>query len=291
VKGSEIDRDVEASQVAKWQTHLEEAKDFPKEKKIEHLWLGLKNMGYRHQFPSHSPSVQSIYTQLQETFLSLPGHAEYFAEEVERQREIDLKWPSGQRSTYDRLRAKYLRDTLRHLPSPETVRVLGRYLHDERDTPKSLAGDAPFLPENAYLACAALANIGLRIDPPLPDSGIMRWRYDVDEIRAWYAKVESGEIPFSFKGQPVEYRFLPDGTVEETPIPIPFEELAAQEAEVLALENARKPPIAPEPSVPEPEGNNALRWIAAAVVTLLVSVWWILSAARRRSLPQADNKK
>jgi hypothetical protein len=99
---------------------------------------------------------------------------------------------------------------------------------------------------------------------------------------AWWEKIKSGEKAFSFKGQTVEYRLAPDGTVEETPISIPSDELAAQDAEALAMEKAREQPAPTEAPAPEALGNSIFPWIGATVALLLVSLWWVLAAARRR---------
>lgn len=239
------------------------------------LKLGSIVRGVGSRWDIASPAARNLHGEALEILITTPGHAEYFAAEVERLREAELEREHGrQRTTYDFWRAIYLRDTLQHIPSPETVKVLGRYLHDVRDTPPSETGDAPSLPSNAYLACAALANMGLRVDPPLPDSGIMRWRHDVDEIRAWYAKVASGEIPFSFKGQAVEYRFNPDGTWKTIPIANPPDDApddsAAVPNPVLAPEEKR--PSKTPPAMKPDARQNPWPWIGAGVAVIALVI-------------------
>jgi hypothetical protein len=69
------------------------------------------------------------------------------------------------------------------------------------------------------LATYAIATIGLR-EPPLANMKLTIYAYDPEctsrwkTTRAWYQEVKAGKRTFSFRGQPVEYRFKPDGTWE-----------------------------------------------------------------------------
>lgn len=267
ISGYELDEI--RSALADWEDSIEKAPPEYNANTIRMLGEGVTKLSRKKStFPKWR---NDLFLAAQQKLLSIPGHAEYFAGEVERLRETALKWSPGNRGDYDRTRAWYLRDTLCHMPSPETVRVLGRYLQDERDTPYSLGGDAPSLPENAYLACAAFANMGLRIEPPLPDSGIHRWRHDVDEIRAWYAKVKSGEIPFSFKGQSVEYRFKPDGTWDTIPIANPPDD--APKVELPELPETKPEEQAPKEADVAHDKAPATNWyLVGGLVALLIAI-------------------
>ena len=64
------------------------------------------------------------------------------------------KWITDERSLY-------IAHTLIHMPSPETIRVLGNYLCDERDIPP----ERNWTPENAHLAAYALSRIGVPVFP------------------------------------------------------------------------------------------------------------------------------
>jgi len=187
-----------------------------------------------------------MYFALQSAFLSIPGHAEYFRDKIERERAA-LK-PDQFRGSYDDYR-RLCFEELSHLPSPETINVLGDYLSDERDAAKEavwepvdffLIGVEP----NSDHAREALEKIGLRNTSfAEPDVGkwplkgdysnreeymLIRFRYlvalreaSLKPWLAWYVEVKEGKRTFSFKGQKVEYRFTPDGTWETLPIAHP----------------------------------------------------------------------
>ena len=78
---------------------------------------------------------------------------------------------TGPRVSYDFNRKVYFQ-TLRHLPSPETISVLGGFLSDDTDTPTvrispdSDWGENPRA--NSYHSSWTIMNIGLR-DPPVAE--------------------------------------------------------------------------------------------------------------------------
>ncbi|MEO5714334.1 MAG: hypothetical protein ABIT37_12680 [Luteolibacter sp.] len=165
-------RQIERDQITLWESKLVEMQRQPPDLRLKEQQLGLRNMGYRSGIEGHSPAVDEIYHKIQQELLSVPGHAKYFADELERLR-LD---PKGD---YENIRTQYLAETLRYLPSPETVQILGHYLSDMQDIPfdenpkykemvrsgKLRAADWIPTPQNAWLATYALSNIGLR-DPP-----------------------------------------------------------------------------------------------------------------------------
>ncbi len=230
---TEGNRRKEADQVALWESKLVETQDEPPNVRLRELSLGLRNMGHRRGFEGHSPAVEEAYLKIQQELLSIPGHAKYYADELERLR-LDPK------SNYERIRPTYLAATLRYLPSPETIQVLGDHLSDMRDTPidenpkyheavssgKLRPIDWAPTPQNAWLATYALSNIGLQ-DPPFePVANYSFIRYapsteSLQKFRVWWEEVKSGKRTFSFKGQNVEYRFKPDGTWETISLVIP----------------------------------------------------------------------
>ena len=164
------------------------------------------------------------YFKIQKALLSAPGHAKYFAESLEKQRGA-LK--EGQfRGSYNDAKYRIIVETLVHLPSPETIEVLGKYLADERDNTydEQFISDDAMPPVNtSLLAAHTLANIGLRNAPakskypfPTKDDG-----KEMEIYREWFQKVIAGEITVSFMGQAVEYRFKPDSTWDTIPISNP----------------------------------------------------------------------
>jgi len=168
--------------------------------------------------PIMDDEQRAVFEKARQLLLAIPGHAQYFADALEAERS-KLK-PGQTGGMYDTHRFSYLQETLAHLPSPETIRVLGNYLADDRDTPPPQPSDCISAPENSFMASEVLVKIGLR-NPPVSEIGIYRDRDNLAKHRAWWEKIKSGALAFSFVGRNVEYRFKPDGTWEATPIASP----------------------------------------------------------------------
>lgn len=189
----------------KWTKTLDSIENYPLHERAVILGAAVR-IGSSNQNSERA----EIFSRSQRLLLDIPGHAQYIVAEVERNRKEEEHLPRGNQTSYDREREWLIGETLSHLPSPETIQVLGDYLDDERDPPPKIV----FLPANSFLACVALSEIGLR-DPPVSSRpGIHNWREEQVKQKAWHAKVKAGIIPFSFVGQKVEYRFKPDGTWE-----------------------------------------------------------------------------
>lgn len=272
---TEDDYQRETEQIALWEGRLAEAKKLPQHERLQKLLLGLRNMGHRRSNPERLSGVDVVFRDIQTELLSIPGHAKFIANEVERLREESQHLPRENQSSYDAQRQVLIDETLRHLPSPETVQVIGHYLDDERDLPppKSL-----FLPENAFLACNALADLGLRDAPVTKRPGFASWKEAVAKQRAWYAQVNAGIIPFSFIGQNVEYRFKPDGTWETLAMVNPSDDgprriNAEQSAPVRPF---RRPTGDSDPSG-STEGGSLWPWLFGIPVLLLAAAIWLRS--------------
>ncbi len=294
IEWNENDRRKEADQVALWESKLVGAQQKPPDARPGELWLGLRNMGHRRLTEDHSPAVDDLYLNIQQELLSIPSHAQFFADELERLR-LDPK------SNYERIRATYLAEILMHLPSPETVSVLGHYLGDMRDMPidenpkyneavrsgRIKAADWIPLPQNAWLATYALSNIGLQNPPfePVADYSLIRfapWNESLRQFRAWWEEVKSGKRTFSFVGQEVEYRFKPDGgwetvTVANPPDATPKlpDATAPQREKEPEKERISKPRPAERGPVAEVGPGYALwKWATASFFLLIVAGLW-----------------
>ena len=256
--------------------------------------VGVVNMGHRQGVEGHSPTVDATYLKIQKEVLSIPGHAKYFADELERLR-LDP------RSDYERIRATYLAETLKHLPSPETVSVLGHYLGDMRDMPidenpkyneavrsgRIKPADWIPLPQNAWLATYALSNIGLQNPPfePVADYSFIRFAPSAESLpkfRAWWDDVKSGKRTFSFVGQTVEYRFKPDGIWETVTIATPPDDKPKlpdaahpQRENEPEKEQIAKPRPAERGPVAEVGPGYALwKWTTAGIILLIGAGLW-----------------
>jgi hypothetical protein len=103
------------------------------------------------------------------------------------------------------------------LPSPETVRVLGDFLGDERDRQSSdRSGEAwagaPRNASNAQYALGSLAKLPL-VSKPVPQRSGARVVFDddIEAWRLWYEQVKLGKRTFRFEGDSREYNL--DGPV------------------------------------------------------------------------------
>lgn len=208
------------------------------------------------------------FFKAQSALITIPGHAQYFADEIEKLRESKTTTPGH--FIYEDKRLYYLRDTLGHLPSPETVKVLGHYLNDDRDPPVESAGtmDASVFPANSFLALEAMGTLGLKHPPPSAKLGY-RNQAVLDACRQWWAEVQSGKRTFSFVGQKEEYTFKSDGTWETvTTARLPGDRL-----------RPLKRPSGTAPATILPE--KSWSWITAAVLSLIGVIVWILRKSNR----------
>jgi len=256
---AEIDRKIEFEQVHLWQNELEknQEKSF---QSIGNLILGLRNMGHRKEWLGHDPSVDETYEKLQEVILAIPNHAKYFADEIEKLRIPEREGYSG--CSDPRKRMWIIQDSLAHLPSPETIQILGNFLYDTRDTPTArevrLATDYDLIPTNDCLAANALGSIGLNKAPL--DKKKYSERQDVEIWKLWYEPVKAGTRKFSFVGQDVEYQFNKDGTWITMPLKASNDNRAQVANPVLKVGERTTPPTWP--------------WIVAIVALTGAGVWW-----------------
>ena len=281
-------RQTEAEQVALWTSKLEEFHGKPPEAKLEALWLGLRNMGYRRTADGHSPAVDEIFGKIQDEMLSIPGHAQYFADRLAAARKkASDPWTDGRYHDEFRL----ILETMSHLRSPETVRMLGGMLESEED-PRSPEIDHDFfakleaakkngngigdsepimLCNPPTFAMGVFYRLGLR---DLPAQSATDYYAVLKEYRAWWARLKSGELAFSFKGTKVKYCFKPDGTWETLAIADP-------------PDDAPKPPPTRDRAKEQPAtGQNPparttwWAWIVGGALALIAVVAWLRLRSR-----------
>jgi hypothetical protein len=266
----------------KWaKSELDKTQSMPKEQAIAELG----NWVYKLNHQQQSTDTASVREEATALLLSIPGHAQYFADEIESERQTvqDLPPHVGDRISYDRHRYWYIEGTLEHLPSPETIQILGKLLYDERDTPPppSRGQDWTDIPANSLVASEAIANIGLR-HAPVPKGHEGGTVEALAKHKAWYEKVKAGTLAFSFEGQNVEYRFKPDGTVETTPLK------SSDEASNKKMSDShRHPPIAQQSmdgteSQPAHKKWHIMAWTAGALLAVCLSLV-LLFRVRRSS--------
>lgn len=278
------DRRTEAEQVALWTNKLGQVASDAPNVKFSELWLGLRNMGHRVSSEGHSPEVDKIYEKLQFEFLSIPGHARYYRDEIERERKTveHLERNQGKRSSYNRNRKSHF-ETLAHLPSPETIGVLGDFLADERDKSQLGVENLDHIPGNSAWSVMALSAIGLR-QPPVDGFHYFE-EGDVERWRGWWEEIKSGKRNFSFKGQAMEYRFKPDGTWETIAMVNPPDDSPTSgSAEAPGPIKRPLPPTSPTPDQPPPPASPMLSqwWIIGGGILALVAAAFLFK--RRHAL-------
>ncbi|MEO5714335.1 MAG: hypothetical protein ABIT37_12685 [Luteolibacter sp.] len=277
--------------LASLRKNVQEVDQRPPNETIPLLADGLQKLARKNVF--QVAERIEVYDLVQSTLLAIPGHAKYFVDELERLR-IDPK------SDYIRTRATYLTETLKHLPSPETIQVLGHYLSDMRDTPydenpKYIAAlragkvkepDWTPTPQNAWLATYTLSNIGLRNPPFAPVGNYINIRFSeadsLPKFRAWWEEVKSGKRTFSFVGHKAEYRFKPDGGWEIVTVANPPDKTPKlPDAPPLEQEKkSEKEPLAkprPEEKIPaahEGSEHAMWKWALAGFFLLIVAGLW-----------------
>jgi hypothetical protein len=198
-----------------YRTLIANYNDLPTVENAVKLFDGLETCG-RYAKMDDSLNV-AVYNELRNAAIAVPQHDDILTKQVESARAAlpeGTKFHSGAHNQFQRIRCTIIRDTMCHIPSPEVVRALGKYLADDRDTPPPMTKYQDWIDTNAnsYLACTALQKIGLR-DCPLPHNAVEN-PDNLATWKLWWGPIEAGNRAFSFEGQDVEYRFRKDGTYE-----------------------------------------------------------------------------
>jgi hypothetical protein len=239
---------------------------------------------------SFTPADAELRDELVRGMTAIPGHARFFADELERQRALAAGRPRRNQTEYDRWRVHHLCEILRYLPSPETVQILGEYLNDERDVvpPRTPAQDWVDVPENALLACYTLSNLGLR-EAPFPRMTIYAPANLLPEhaevlprTRAWFEEVKAGKRALSFLGQKIEYRFKPDGTWETTTLASGDQKLRDELRQLAPSPSAPGLPAAWVP-VSSSSKDSPWPWLSAGVALFIAMAAWIIRKSKYRN--------
>lgn len=235
------------------------------EEKFEQLGKILRGLGEPQEYLEHAEEASALQNRLQQEVVTIPGHAAYFADKIKKEQasvQYLPRRPVPGRLEYDRNRYYIIVETLIRLPSPETIQVLGQFLWDDKDGHDWDPDDDWDSPQNnSYLAVQALRGIGLTDRPSVSDINL--WR-------AWYEEIKSGKRSFSFKGQNVEYRFNPDGSVSTTPIKVEEERPAPAPSKPEVT--LQRPTIQIPTSTPTSMVQSARRlWIAVGLIVGLIA--------------------
>jgi hypothetical protein len=132
-----------------------------------------------------------------ERLLEFPGFAEHFRQKIL----AASAWENGESTVQSRENRGFLFQTLSQLPHPETIRVLGELLQDDRDPSKGEVTDTRYV-TNSLNAAYSLHGIGLKKPPVGGRYG--NAREDLPTWRLWFEQVQHGKS-FSFVGDPKTY--------------------------------------------------------------------------------------
>jgi hypothetical protein len=183
-----------------------------KDQYIEKLGIGLVKTSHSRIY--RIPERQATYELLQATMISIPGHAEYYEKRIRGMWDGYRSAKKTDPSTADG--TKFLNGTfydfpvLRHLPSPETVRVLGDMVIETEvfETEEGVP--------NIHLAARALQELHhLPLASKPVQSQDVHTDEDLETYRLWYAQIKAGNRTFRFEGDPNEYTLA--GPVRSSP--------------------------------------------------------------------------
>lgn len=269
---------VSVAENATYETAISNTKTDPSVQNVINLGGHLRGVARYNSSTGRSP----YYDKIRETLIAIPGHAQYFADEIKREQKAVQRYPTntGPRVSYDFSRTRSF-DTLGHLPSPATIAVLGHFLSDDIDTPSELESPGsdwgPNPKANSYFSSTTIMNIGLR-NPPVTsqrrnDDPVVR----LAETRAWWEEIKSGKRAFSFLGQKVEYRFKPDGTWDAITLANPPDD--APRPPKMAPANTQGQPNQKRksgfPVAVERSGRSPWLWVITAVCLLSAGGIWV----------------
>lgn len=207
---------------AKWESGMLSAvsnqANQPKEQAIQNLGTWVMQLSQQGT-PNWETGGRSVFHAAQAALLAIPGHAEYYRDQINGARErMEAALNPGNDADYATARhalsdeVMYGFRTLEQLPSVETVRVLGECLSDERgyvkvtlDNPneKQRYQSVKHSPvyRKAALALAALPIVGKPGTPRMEFGG----PEDTAAWKQWYEEIKDGKRTFRFEGDPVEY--------------------------------------------------------------------------------------
>jgi len=199
---------------------IAEQKNLPAEDAIPKLALWVYQLSRPDQ---KEKEVRPVLDAARSALLAIPGHAEFYAKKLEEaRRKVDEAEGIKKGIERSNLLAEqmYSFNKLGLMPSPETVRVLGEYLFDERGAnPDAKPGGKYGLEDigespNSALAVRAIARLPIVSRPIQTPWDKAKYWEDLEPWKLWYQQVKAGTRTFRFEGDPQEYSLA--GPVSET---------------------------------------------------------------------------
>jgi len=194
-----------------WIQKTEDASKMDPNRAIELLGTGVRKLSRPSIYPIDERL--EVYEMVQKKLISIPGHAEYFGDMIRKATDDQI---AGTHK-YHPTERWWQYETLQQLPSPETVKVLGELLFDEKgqmftDDP---VRDSSLPQANCRYAAQSLAVL---IDKPPYDSKLYPSSDSaLDAWRLWYQQVKAGTRTFRFKDSPVSYTLTGPATDKPQP--------------------------------------------------------------------------
>jgi hypothetical protein len=174
-----------------WESLIEATKKMPVEKAVPTLAEMMVKASKYHIFQVRERF--SIYDKSRDLLLATPGHSTFFLQ----------KWKNNRHS----ISTTFICEYFPHVPSVETVGVLGELLADEHPRPP-LAADRSNV--EAVLSAHPNCDHAVRVlqkllqDPPTA-KGRYNFSTDLPKWRDWYEEVKAGRQTFRLVGDPTHY--------------------------------------------------------------------------------------
>jgi len=230
----------------------------------------------------------AVWRRAQAEILSTPGHGQYYQEKMatlmatiraqpdpEKKMALYANQEEGfedlPRLGYDIRDAIWSLQTLKYLPSAESVAALAHFLDDPegRDGKTIVGTTSENGIESVSISCQVatmLDQIGIE-NPPKIYSPKTRWE-SVDAWKDWWNEVKAGKRTYRFKGSPIEYG--PDGPV------------AAQTVTRPGHDSAKTGPLqsSSQEVIRTSDFAKTLWIIIGSALLLLIAGWKIFSSRR-----------
>jgi len=254
----------------KWTNTFNEIETYPEKEKIEILGAAVRAKSITGRWEQLTEDQLAIGNHAAQILSVISGHAKFFGDRIHAAYE-PLKGPNpGSFKSSAQSEMMYSFETLKNLPSPETVRVLGEMLSETWQLP--LAGEyTP--PALAYPAMTTLGDLGIRNAPWKPIIIVPDAEGAIPAWQVWWEEVKSGKRSFSFVGQKSEYRFKPDGTWDTIPISLPPGEVVPKAPISVTPQAAIIPTVQAQ--------DRTWLWITSLSVLLLAVVGWLIQKKSR----------
>lgn len=257
----------------KWTNTFNQIKELSTNEQIKILGTAVRAKSTTGGVRQTSEDQLAVANQAIQTLIAIPGHAEYYDKRI-REAYAPLKGPNPNTFIHSaQNEMMYGFETLMHLPSPETVKVLGGMLSETWRLPPTGEYTPP---ELALPAMTSLGDLSIRNAPWKPIKTSDDLPGSIPAWQAWWEEIKSGSMAFSFKGQNVEYRFKPDGTWDTIALVDPPDDAPKPPT----LSQAKKEQI--EKAVPKAREKketqrfrNGCVWIVVAMMVLLAAFVWL----------------